>query len=403
MVVCEAGKACVVGRRSHHQLKGHQVVRRFIGIDQLRAVAAGSVFATHLFQLVVIYPPPPRMETWPGLHSTLVNVVVSLGAFGVGLFFVLSGLCIHLPFARALAHKESFTFRPTAYFKRRFLRIYPPHAVILLVSAGLAILIDPQRFNIPDRTLSVPTISQFALHVLMLHSFRPWAIYSINGVLWTIALETHFYLLYPLVVWLRRRLSMPTICLCMLVLAIIARAIKRYMFPQIDFIVYESFLGRWWEWGLGCVIAERLVASDLRRRANDVIAWGVPALALFASLAAPFTTADKLVSQFMCPLLFGWVTLLWAGREETPTSSASQILRAVGLRSYSLYLTHPVAFALAVALLSPLRPSPLVEVLSLFGAGLVIWLLFYRYCETPFQRLARSPTTSLSSPAPSTP
>jgi peptidoglycan/LPS O-acetylase OafA/YrhL len=57
-----------------------------------------------------------------------VNTRGVLGTWGVGMFFVLSGLCIHLPVARALAAGGEPTIQLGRYFKRRLFRIYPPHA-----------------------------------------------------------------------------------------------------------------------------------------------------------------------------------------------------------------------------------------------------------------------------------
>ncbi len=249
---------------------------RIAGIDHLRAIAAGAVFVAHLFGLVLQNPAPSRKEIWPQFHDTIQTLIMSLGGFGVGLFFVLSGLCIHLPVARG----DHFDLR--SYLRRRFLRIYPPHAIILLASCVLAMAIDPPHLGIPDRMLSTPTWRQLLAHVLMVHSFFRWAIYSINGILWTIAIETHFYLLYPLLLAARRRFPMPAITVALLVLCLVSRAMKRYAFPDSDFVVYDSFLGRWWEWALGCIVAELIVLRPAPKPLS-MLAWG----ALLFSLPWP--------------------------------------------------------------------------------------------------------------------
>ncbi len=60
-----------------------------------------------------------------------------------------------------------------------------------------------------ESLLSVPTPGQFVAHVFMVHTFVRDAFFSINGVLWTIAVETHFYLLYPIFLVFQRRLVLP--------------------------------------------------------------------------------------------------------------------------------------------------------------------------------------------------
>src|SRR5689334_8550654 len=98
--------------------------RRLFGIDEARAVAASAVMLSHLV-LVTTIRDPAWLENAPrDLAAGIARWMVALGGWGVGLFFVLSGLCIHLPMARRLAEDPSARLSLRPYYARRFTRIY---------------------------------------------------------------------------------------------------------------------------------------------------------------------------------------------------------------------------------------------------------------------------------------
>ena len=90
------------------------------------------------------------------------------------------------------------------YLRRRFRRIYPPHLVALLASIGLAALL-PLASEGVHPMVSTVSLRQLLAHLALVHTFLPSAIYSGNHVLWSIAVEAHFYLLFPLVLLAQRR------------------------------------------------------------------------------------------------------------------------------------------------------------------------------------------------------
>lgn len=137
-----------------------QPSNRFVGLDVLRGIASLAVVFSHI-ELDI---PVLRFE---GLSVTwLVTVMrVNLGAWGVGVFFVLSGLCIHLPFSRRRLVDPTLQLATKSYAVRRFLRIYPPHLVALALSA---LVRAGRRHDSAIATHIVPTSNAPALDPLLL-------------------------------------------------------------------------------------------------------------------------------------------------------------------------------------------------------------------------------------------
>lgn len=363
---------------------------RLPGIDVVRALAAGLVMLQHGIYAVTIWRPG-----WLAAHSGTGTVEMALceilGAWGVGLFFLLSGLCIHLPQARRGTQELDLR----RYYARRFRRIYPPHFVALLLSMAAALLIPAAFFDEP-KPVSWPSAFQFVTHVLTLHSYFPSARYSINNVFWTIGIEMHFYLCYPLLLRLRRRVGFGTIAAGLFALSIGSKLLLKALAPGYAELWALNLPGRYWEWALGCLVAERLAAQDRPSRWPEVAALLFGTYALGAVLALlglrfPGLHSGAIITRIWPPL-FAW-TLLRAA-QLAPEGRATELLGHAGLRSYSLYLVHPIGIGLAVYWLSLASAPPLVQLAGGLAAGWLLHLGFFRLVEQRFMNPGLRPNRS---------
>jgi peptidoglycan/LPS O-acetylase OafA/YrhL len=93
----------------------------FKRIDQLRGVAALAVVLCHAAVSAETVVVAPAQQSW---HWAAW--ILGWGYLGVPLFFVISGLCIHLPTARARAAGHLAPPDWRRFFQRHFWRLYPP-------------------------------------------------------------------------------------------------------------------------------------------------------------------------------------------------------------------------------------------------------------------------------------
>ena len=146
-------------------------------IDELRGFAALAVVACHL--AVSAYDGAPNLggAPWPWL-----GLALGFGYLGVPLFFVISGFCIHLPQARALAAAGPALASPAwrRFFARRFWRLYPPYLAAVGVALVLTSLVS---------SLSPVSWPGVAVQALLVHTFHSATFDGVNPVAWTLALE----------------------------------------------------------------------------------------------------------------------------------------------------------------------------------------------------------------------
>ncbi len=128
---------------------------------------------------------------------------VAPGGFGVTVFFFLSGFLITTLMRSEYEATGSVNLRH--FWLRRALRILPPFYLVLVVCTVASWLVDPPG-----------TLSPAAVVAQVLHYTNYWIVWNGysgqapgTGVYWSLAVEEHFYLLFPwLYVALRRlRLS----------------------------------------------------------------------------------------------------------------------------------------------------------------------------------------------------
>jgi peptidoglycan/LPS O-acetylase OafA/YrhL len=156
-------------------------------LEGLRAVA---VIMTIIYHLCLYLQRRNSLSGDPFLADLLNQTerVWVFGITGVPLFFVLSGFLLFLPYARAIINKTPFPSTRKFYI-RRALRILPAYWVAL----ALIVL-----FLAPHYGTSNPLVD-VGLHTFMLHSWSTATIESINPPFWTMAIESQYYVLLPLV------------------------------------------------------------------------------------------------------------------------------------------------------------------------------------------------------------
>jgi peptidoglycan/LPS O-acetylase OafA/YrhL len=160
-------------------LEARQPKEHFPFLDSIRGVAILMVVAFHAFSFV---PASPTQETIKQFLQAL--------SLGVPLFFVLSGFLIS-----RIVFSEGDQFDACRFGIRRFARIYPPFIASLFLYVALI-----PKSGIPEMTWTVIG------NLLTLPNFTT-LIRPINPVSWSLFVEIHFYIFFPLLYRLFARMD----------------------------------------------------------------------------------------------------------------------------------------------------------------------------------------------------
>lgn len=153
-------------------------------LDGLRGIAVLLVLWYHVWEI-----------SWKGAPSWL-EFLPETGFVGVPLFFFLSGFVITYPFAR---WQWGGAARPSwrEFAWRRFIKIFPSYALSIAIAYSIG-------YAATQRGAASP-LQDVVVHLLFVHTWFTQSFGSINGVLWTLAVEVEFYAIFPLLWWCFRR------------------------------------------------------------------------------------------------------------------------------------------------------------------------------------------------------
>ncbi len=151
-------------------------------LNGIRAIACLMVIAFHINLI------GRERHFWQQTGKPLFSSLVLSGDTGVTLFFLLSGILLFMPYAKALLYEHHWPdFRQ--FYMRRALRILPGYYISLF----LIILFQRQEYLRPDHW------KQLLLFIFFLMDSSTSTFHFLNGPYWTLAVEWQFYLFLPII------------------------------------------------------------------------------------------------------------------------------------------------------------------------------------------------------------
>jgi peptidoglycan/LPS O-acetylase OafA/YrhL len=323
-------------------------------------------------------------------HAGLEHVVP--GGFGVTTFFFLSGFLI-----TSLMRIEALSAGTVSlrhFYLRRIFRILPPFYLVLTVATVLALI------GVVPGELQPRPVAALAMHYgnywFILHGSD--GVPAGTPVYWSLAVEEHFYLLFPLLFLVTLRLGMRGRRQAVLFLGLCAAI-----------LVWRCILVL----GLHVSTDRTYLASDTR---FDSILFGCAlAVGLNPVVDAPSGT-DALWRRWLFPAGLALLVFTFVYRADWFRETLRYTLQGIGLvpvfvtamrfpswgpfrflnrswvaffggLTYSLYLLHHVVLYTLRAHLPSVHPV-LQGVLGL-AISVALALAMYRFVERPFARLRR--------------
>jgi peptidoglycan/LPS O-acetylase OafA/YrhL len=297
-------------------------------LDTIRGIAILMVFIFHGFEDFI--PRGPKVPLW----EHLLLSAMSLGWTGVNVFFVLSGFLIT---GILLDNASSPQYYSRFYF-RRALRILPAYYLLI----ALLVLVSKIGFATRHTSWAFAGLS-----VVYLSNITPlFGVARDYAPLWSLAVEEHFYLIWPAAVRRFGRglaLAAALICVCEPVLRAFAAARG----------------GLWWgpyTWlsADGLALGALLAVFARSAQASRPNLWRVAALsgfialtALVVSVAVPRFVAISLRATAVNYVSLGFVSaVLWLGTGKYRRLVNVRVLSFYGFISYGLYLIHALLFDL---------------------------------------------------------
>jgi peptidoglycan/LPS O-acetylase OafA/YrhL len=337
-------------------------------LDGIRAVAIGFVVCAH-YRLLPLVP----------------------GGFGVTLFFFLSGYLITTLFFAE--YKFSDNINILRFYLRRWIRLTPPLLIMILVAA---VFYRVTRVGVDGTPIPIGTILAALLYYTNYYDLA-WGMsedkISPFGPCWSLSVEEHFYLLWPLIIKFNinnpRRLAFVIVATCVVIL--LWRAVAHWILSvstdytgmatdtRIDSILYGALLRVLFEtpWkitvvnilrqkviriiGICIIILSFIIRDDGFRDTLRYSLQGIALMPLFTAVL--MDPPDTLIRRIL----------------------ASSVMVLIGRLSYSIYLFHLISRTPGEAIFgSPWRIESVISGLLVTASVSYLVMIFV---ERPLGRL----------------
>lgn len=349
-------------------------------LDTIRGIAVLGVFSLHAF-----YWQYAGLSFGP--WASRFMSATQPGWMGVNLFFVLSGFLI-TGILLDSRNKPHFYRR---FYTRRALRILPAYYALLILLLLL-------------RSSSAPFVGLSFVYLANMTSF--FGVVCDYGPLWSLAVEEHFYILWPAVVHKVATRQLFAISAAIVVITPVLRGASFALGHRDGLDWYTWFVADGLAAGSLLAIVLR---SSIKRQKVWTLCWvlfGSASLLMVAGRPFGITTRSRLLGaslqyttiNMMCASILLLFLLIGTGPAKRYVNLAP--LRFLGYLSYGLYLDHLLAFRIYDRLcrqyLPVLLPKSgyfdlvLVKFVIAGGCAIAFAYLSRKYFEERFLRLKDS-------------
>ena len=329
------------------------------------------------------------------------------GFVGVDMFFVVSGFVIGLTMVNEQTSTGKVSLR--RFFERRFFRIYPPLAFMVVgasVYAYVVLAFDrSQDFFIQQARAALFSYGNFFFMFHKMDYFLQDANSTFFLHTWSLGLEEQFYLTLPIfiavlavlgrkkvfgdrvLVWKRGFAALGVASLAS-ALAIYNGYLGWFSTEFRSVFVFYSTLTRAWEFLLGLLVAVAVSQRELRgniqvhRKFSVLVSLSIGTLAFVIVAHAAFGWSQFVVSSVTAFATAIFIYSIPRSALNKQSIFGNRMFQVIGNSSYSIYLWHWIAVAVAEDIFHPASAThkSVLVLLSFVPA-----LLSYRFVEKPFR------------------
>lgn len=355
----------------------------FPNLNGLRFIAAFLVIVSHIELIKLFIGIDNYWETVP-----FIGII---GHLGVVLFFVLSGFLITYLLLSEEQLSKKISIRK--FYMRRILRIWPLYFLIIILA--FFILPDIDLFAVPGLDKEV-VHSNLSLKLILYVLFLPNLVRSLFGICsfashtWSIGVEEQFYLVWPVILRYAKKYR----ALWMFVIIILYLSGKFFLYTSWDaFIPYQNEVATFWYFSPFSCMAVGGVYAVLLFQKSKFLKYVLRSDLFYFSICTVTLLIIKgvyipYIHEELYSILFGIIILNFSSNNKIKISLENNVLNYLGKISYGLYIYHPIAIVLAIAIGSSIDLTsnwflyPVTLVITIIISG-----LSYKYFESYFLRL----------------
>jgi peptidoglycan/LPS O-acetylase OafA/YrhL len=343
-------------------------IKYYENLDGVRGIAALMVVVFHFFRSDISKNLP---------HLSIFQALTEFGQHGVSLFFILSGFVI----TRILMNSKEKPDYFKNFYIRRALRIFPLYYSFLLLWYFVLPYFDHSEFT--------PFKSQIPFYLYIQNFF---VIFNLPRMgpphFWTLAVEEHFYLVWPLIVYLTPNKRL----IWAIAGFVLVSFLIKYYFLTHDLPIKKFTFTRWDQivMGAGIVLLERKGFFKIPKNFIYVVF-----LTIFIIIPTVYTYREQsnifffkeLFKYFFLAIFFGCLLCLLLFEDRLLFLNRMlklPIMQYFGKTSYGIYVWHMMVITIMEA--NWFSEIMVLDLLIVTFLTLLAAHLSFKFIEEPFLR-----------------
>jgi len=349
-------------------------------IDGLRFFAIFGVIMCHIAEILTAH----ELYSGTAIKESFLYWFQQHGAFGVHLFFSISGFILSLPFAEGYLFGKPLPKLKKYYF-RRVTRLEPPYIICLTIGlVGVSIYGSSFWKEIPHYFASL-----FYLHAIIYHQAS-----TIGGILWSLEIEVQFYILAPFLAkvflirnTIFRRIIIITVC-------ILSMLWQNTIQSSAHEMIFLTILGNIQYFLVGFFVAD-IYLADWRTIRPRRFLWDLALAIAFLLFTVIFYYVEEVNQWISYPFLLTVILFYFASFRGIITNKivTNRWLVVFGGMCYSIYLYHMITirtmwvlFTRNLVVTHNYVTDYLIQMALLCTALLVICSILFILFEKPFMQ-----------------
>lgn len=294
---------------------------------------------------------------------------------------------LYLPVAKAILNgKEIPSWK--RFYARRAIRILPAYVIALAI----------WFFYSEAAVHWVNWRADLLTHLTFTHTFFPYTVNSINGVLWSLGVEVHYYLLLPLMAWLFRKNPVLFFFSCSAI-SLLSGLLNTCHLCSFNFFSNIPYYLD--EFAAGMLVAHFVANGTVEQWARRWVRYALDGIVVILILGLPYAHIPY-GSPIMGLWSLGWAVAILAAMTPGSLTAACfswKPIMWVGIISYSMYLMNFTYQTTPHWLFARIVAGDRFAILIAFALTLAVGAIGYYLFELPFLGLRQRLHTTPPAPA----
>lgn len=359
----------------------------FENLDGLRFLCFLSVFFYHSFHSEYDY------ITNSGIYHFIKKDLFGNGNLGVNFFFVLSGFLI--TYLLIAEKRKNGNIGLRNFWMRRILRIWPLFYACVFFGFYCFPFLKSLFGQTPNETATFLNYMTFTNNFDLLKNGLPDS--SVLGVLWSVAIEEQFYLIWPIILfWLSIKKQWVAFTSVIFVSLVFRSLNDSHNIHEIHTLscISDMAIGSFGGW----LISEK---NTFKNKIANLSKFNI--VFIYTLFALVFFFRDELLySSFLIRIFerpFIAIIILLIILEQCYSNNSLfklsnfKIISKLGKITYGLYCLHFIGILITINLTKKLNINTelwqvlILETVCALIISIIISLVSYKYFETPFLKL----------------